>query len=210
MDCRNVITIEPGTRSRRPCIMGLRVTVPDNLECLASGLSSEETMGDCPELTEVGIRACLCRQPGASPHGRTAVMPPFDPPRSRRLPVAGSARSPMLGTSRDQPGTSQRRSRLALRGPARAVGIPCSATGEPARGGGCGPLELRLLSSVPATPPVGLSKPHRNRVTAARPGSGRLVTNALRPSPRVHPVVQLLPHRVSHATRPTTKQQVNP
>ena len=40
MDYRDRITIEPGKRSGKPCIRGLRITVPDVLEYLASGNGS--------------------------------------------------------------------------------------------------------------------------------------------------------------------------
>ena len=42
MEYGHLITIEPGKRSRQPCIRGLRMTVRDVLEYLASGLSVED------------------------------------------------------------------------------------------------------------------------------------------------------------------------
>jgi hypothetical protein len=36
MDYRDIITIEPGKRSGKPCIRGMRITVQDVLEYLAS------------------------------------------------------------------------------------------------------------------------------------------------------------------------------
>lgn len=59
MDYRDIITIEPGKRSGKPCIRGMRITVSDILEYLASGMSVDEILGDFPELTEKDIRACL-------------------------------------------------------------------------------------------------------------------------------------------------------
>lgn len=59
MDYRSIITIEPGKRSGKPCIRGLRITVADVLEYLASGMSIEEIVQDFPDLTEPDIRACL-------------------------------------------------------------------------------------------------------------------------------------------------------
>ncbi|HEX8830175.1 MAG TPA: DUF433 domain-containing protein, partial [Longimicrobium sp.] len=53
------ITIEPGKRSGKPCIRGLRITVSDVLEYLASGMTEEEILADFPELTREDIRACL-------------------------------------------------------------------------------------------------------------------------------------------------------
>jgi uncharacterized protein (DUF433 family) len=59
MDWRDVITVEAGKRSRRPCIRGLRITVCDVLEYLASGMTPEEIVEDFPELTVEDIRAVL-------------------------------------------------------------------------------------------------------------------------------------------------------
>ena len=53
------ITIEPGKRSGKPCIRGMRITVYDVLEYLASGMSEEEIVNDFPELEKDDIRACL-------------------------------------------------------------------------------------------------------------------------------------------------------
>jgi len=59
MDYRKIITIESGKRSGKPCIRGLRITVYDVLDYLASGMSHEEILSDFPYLTEEDIRACL-------------------------------------------------------------------------------------------------------------------------------------------------------
>ena len=59
MDYRNVITIEPGKRGGKPCIRGLRITVTDVLDYLASGMSEDEVLRDFPDLTRDDIRACL-------------------------------------------------------------------------------------------------------------------------------------------------------
>jgi uncharacterized protein (DUF433 family) len=59
MDYSQIITIEPGKRSGKACIRGLRITVYDVLDYLASGMSQEEILADFPDLTENDIRACL-------------------------------------------------------------------------------------------------------------------------------------------------------
>lgn len=59
MDYRQVITIEPGKRGGKPCIRGMRITVYDVLDYLASGMSEEEILADFPDLTREDIRACL-------------------------------------------------------------------------------------------------------------------------------------------------------
>lgn len=53
------ITIEPGKRSGKPCIRGMRITVYDVLEYLASGMSMEEILDDFPFLEREDILACL-------------------------------------------------------------------------------------------------------------------------------------------------------
>ena len=59
MDYQDRITIEPGKRSGKPCIRGLRITVTDVLEYLASGMTQEEILNDFPDLEAEDIRACL-------------------------------------------------------------------------------------------------------------------------------------------------------
>ena len=59
MDYTKIITIEPGKRSGKPCIRGLRITVYDILDYLAGGMSEAEILRDFPELTHEDIRACL-------------------------------------------------------------------------------------------------------------------------------------------------------
>jgi uncharacterized protein (DUF433 family) len=59
MDYHQIITLEPGKRGGSPCIRGLRITVYDVLEHLASGMSPAEIVEDFPELTEADIYACL-------------------------------------------------------------------------------------------------------------------------------------------------------
>ena len=59
MNYEHLITIEPGKRGGKPCIRGMRITVYDVLEYLASGMSQEQILGDLPDLTQEDIRACL-------------------------------------------------------------------------------------------------------------------------------------------------------
>lgn len=72
MDYGEIITIEPGKRSGKPCIRGMRITVTDVLEYLASGMTEDEILRDFTELTRDDIRACLA----------------FAAERERRLSVA--------------------------------------------------------------------------------------------------------------------------
>ena len=55
MNYRQLITIESGKRGGKPCIRGLRITVYDVLEYLASGMSEAEILRDFPDLTPEDI-----------------------------------------------------------------------------------------------------------------------------------------------------------
>ena len=59
IDYKKYITIEPGKRSGKPCIRGMRITVFDVLSYLAAGMTIQEIVEDFPELTENDILACL-------------------------------------------------------------------------------------------------------------------------------------------------------
>lgn len=59
MDYREIITLEADKRGGKPCIRGMRITVSDILEYLASGMSVDEILADFPELTAADISACL-------------------------------------------------------------------------------------------------------------------------------------------------------
>jgi uncharacterized protein (DUF433 family) len=74
MDYLQIITIEAGKWSGKPCIRGLRMTVTDVLEYLASGMTVDEVLGDFPALTAEDIRACLAY--AADRERRLQVVPP--------------------------------------------------------------------------------------------------------------------------------------
>lgn len=59
MNYRDIITIEAGKRGGKPCIRGMRMTVYDVLEYLASGMTQQQLLADFPDLTIEDIRACL-------------------------------------------------------------------------------------------------------------------------------------------------------
>ena len=56
---KNIITLEPGKRSGKPSIRGMRITVEDILRWLASEMSFEDILSDFPELTKEDIVAAL-------------------------------------------------------------------------------------------------------------------------------------------------------
>lgn len=59
MQYEDSITIEPGKRGGKPCMRGMRITVYDILEYLASGMSQHEILEDFPLLAQADILACL-------------------------------------------------------------------------------------------------------------------------------------------------------
>ena len=59
MKYQDYITIEPDKRGGKPCIRGLRITVDDVLDYLASGMSEVEILEDFPDFTLEDIRAAL-------------------------------------------------------------------------------------------------------------------------------------------------------
>ena len=59
MSYEHIITVEPDKRSGKPCIRGMRITVYDVLEYLASGMTEDEILSDFSELTREDIKACL-------------------------------------------------------------------------------------------------------------------------------------------------------
>lgn len=59
MDYRDYITIEPNKRGGKPCIRGLRITVYEVLEYLASDMTEEEILADFPDLTKEDLKAAI-------------------------------------------------------------------------------------------------------------------------------------------------------
>lgn len=58
-DYSNYITIEAGKRGGKPCIRGMRITVADILDYLASGMTIEEILADFSYLTKQDVYAAL-------------------------------------------------------------------------------------------------------------------------------------------------------
>ena len=59
MDYKEFITLDANVRSGKPCVRGMRVTVSDVLDLLASGLETQQILEEYPYLTVEDIRACL-------------------------------------------------------------------------------------------------------------------------------------------------------
>ena len=59
VDYRKYITIDPDKRGGKPCVRGLRITVYEVLEYLASDMTEEEILADFPDLTHEDLKACI-------------------------------------------------------------------------------------------------------------------------------------------------------
>ena len=59
MDWRNNISFEPGKLGGKACIRGMRMSVADILDYLASGMSEDEILKESSYLKPDDIRACL-------------------------------------------------------------------------------------------------------------------------------------------------------
>ena len=57
MHYQDYITIEPDKRGGKPCIRGLRITVYEVLDYLASGMTEAEILADFPDLTAEDLGA---------------------------------------------------------------------------------------------------------------------------------------------------------
>ena len=73
-DYSEIITIDPQKRGGKPCIRGLRITVYDVLEYLASGMYEEQILADFPDLQPQDIRASLAF--AADRERRLVALPP--------------------------------------------------------------------------------------------------------------------------------------
>ena len=68
MHYKDIITMNPDQRGGKPCIRGMRITVYDILDYLASGMTTERILKDFPYLTENDIRASLAYAAGREKH----------------------------------------------------------------------------------------------------------------------------------------------
>ena len=66
VDYPKIITIEPGKRSGKPCIRGMRITVQDVFEYLAGGMTEDQILEDFPELTREDLMLASPLRPIAS------------------------------------------------------------------------------------------------------------------------------------------------
>ena len=59
MNYRDYITIDPNKRGGKPCVRGLRITVYEVLEYLASNMTEAQILEDFPDLTREDLKACI-------------------------------------------------------------------------------------------------------------------------------------------------------
>ena len=59
MNYQDYITIDPNKRAGKPCVRGLRITVYEVLEYLASDMTEDEILADFPDLTREDLKACI-------------------------------------------------------------------------------------------------------------------------------------------------------
>jgi uncharacterized protein (DUF433 family) len=59
MNYRDIITIKPNKRGGKPCVCGLRITVYEVLEYLASEMTEAEILDDFPDLIQEDLKACI-------------------------------------------------------------------------------------------------------------------------------------------------------
>jgi uncharacterized protein (DUF433 family) len=59
MNYQDYITIDLNKRSGKPCVRGLRITVYEVLEYLASDMTEAQILEDFPDLTPEDLKACI-------------------------------------------------------------------------------------------------------------------------------------------------------
>jgi uncharacterized protein (DUF433 family) len=59
MDYRDYITMDPNKRGGKPCVRGLRITVYEVLDYLASDMTEAQILADFPDLTREDLKACI-------------------------------------------------------------------------------------------------------------------------------------------------------
>jgi uncharacterized protein (DUF433 family) len=59
MNNRDFITLDLNKRGGKPCVRGMRITVYEVLDYLASDMTEAEILDDFPELTADDLKACI-------------------------------------------------------------------------------------------------------------------------------------------------------
>lgn len=74
MNYHDYITIDPNKRGGQPCVRGLRITVYEVLDYLASDMTEEEILEDFPDLIREDFKACIAF--AADRERRLVTVPP--------------------------------------------------------------------------------------------------------------------------------------
>lgn len=74
MNYLDYITIDPNKRGGQPCVRGLRITVYEVLDYLASDMTEAEILEDFPDLTREDFKACIAF--AAERERRLVMVPP--------------------------------------------------------------------------------------------------------------------------------------
>lgn len=74
MNYHDYITIDPNKRGGKPCVRGLRITVYEVLDYLASDMTEDEILADFPDLTREDFKACIAF--AAERERRLVTVPP--------------------------------------------------------------------------------------------------------------------------------------
>ena len=68
MNYQDYITIDPNKRGGKQRVRGLRITVYEVLEYLASDMTEDQILEDFPDLTRDDLKACIALPRTASPN----------------------------------------------------------------------------------------------------------------------------------------------
>ena len=74
MNYHDYITVDPNKRGGKPCVRGLRITVYEVLDYLASDMTEDEILADFPDLTREDFKACIAF--AAERERRLVTVPP--------------------------------------------------------------------------------------------------------------------------------------
>ena len=59
MNYRDYITIDPNKRAGKPCVRGLRITVYEVIEYLASYMTKAQILEEFSDITRDDLKACI-------------------------------------------------------------------------------------------------------------------------------------------------------
>ena len=78
MNYRDIITVESDKRGGKPCVRGLRITVYEVLEYMASEMTEAEILEDFPDLTQEDLKACIAYAAARERRFMSAPLPAWN------------------------------------------------------------------------------------------------------------------------------------